>query len=221
MSIRENKFARQADRRKDQNARTGNVGRDQQSPVDDQLTRLEEDLRRLKVEYDIYFNGASKRPPHDTKSRVESFIKRIADDRTLTFAQRYRYNSLVARHTAFREQWRRTTQEREDGRDVAAAARERSRIEATQHKQHPAPAKHFVCDDARHDVQTIKNLYDTLVEAKRNCGEPVEDLSFPRFHRLMASKTDALKERLACDRVRFSVTVEDGAVSLKAKAGDE
>ncbi len=88
--------------------------RDARPPIDEQLGRLEEDIRRLKVEFDIFFNGAAKRPPYDTKNRVETAIKRLGDDRTLSFAQRYRYNSLVARYTAFRELWRRALQEREE-----------------------------------------------------------------------------------------------------------
>jgi hypothetical protein len=56
--------------------------------IDDQLTRLEEDIRRLKIEFDVFFNGASKRPPYDTKGRVETMIKRLGDDRTLSYAQR-------------------------------------------------------------------------------------------------------------------------------------
>jgi hypothetical protein len=35
---------------------------------------------------------------------------------------------------------------------------------------------------------------------------------------LIASKADGLKERLGCERVRFSVDVEGGHVSFKAKA---
>ena len=50
--------------------------------VDDQLSRLEEDIRRLKIEFDMFFNGASKRPPYDTKGRVDTIMKRIGDDRT-------------------------------------------------------------------------------------------------------------------------------------------
>ena len=37
---------------------------------DEQLTRLEEDIRKLLVVFYIFFNGASKRPPYDTKGRV-------------------------------------------------------------------------------------------------------------------------------------------------------
>ena len=69
------------------------VGETQPTP-DELLTRLEDDIRRLKVEFDVYFNGAAKRPPYDTKMRVETLVKRLGDDRTLTFAQRYRYSSL-------------------------------------------------------------------------------------------------------------------------------
>src|SRR5438045_3150903 len=45
--------------------------------LDEQLKRLEEDVRRLKIEFDVFFNGGAKRPPYETKSRVESTIKRL------------------------------------------------------------------------------------------------------------------------------------------------
>ena len=64
----------------------------------------------------------------------------------------------------------------------------------------------------------MKNLYNSLIEAKRHCGEPTEDLSFPKFHRLIASKADGIKQQRGCERVRFSVTVEMGHVSFKARA---
>lgn len=181
--------------------------------VDDQLTRLEDDIRRLKIEFDMFFNGASKKAPYETKGRVDTTIKRIADDRTLTYAQRYRFNSLGSRYNCFRDLWRRTMQGREEGRDPAATAR------ATARQQAVAQFKRtdFVCDDAHKDVELVKNIYSALVEAKKACGEPVEDFSFPRFHRLIASQADGLKERLGCDRVSFSIDVEGGRVSFKAK----
>ena len=99
MAIRENKYARRA-REREQNSKKV-IQRDPQPTPEEQLARLEEDIRRLKVEFDIYFNGAAKRPPYDTKGRVETVVKRLADERTLSFAQRYHYNSLVARYTSF------------------------------------------------------------------------------------------------------------------------
>lgn len=76
--------------------------------VDQQLARMEEDIRKLKIDFDIFFNGANKRPPLEARARLESFIKRIADNRSLTYAQRYYFNTLVSRFTSYRELWRRT-----------------------------------------------------------------------------------------------------------------
>ena len=192
------------------------VGESQPSP-DEQLTRLEDDIRKLRVEFDIFFNGASKRPPYDTKGRVETLLKRLGDDRTLTFAQRYRYNSLAARYNAFRDLWRRTMQGREEGRDPVSAAR----ASAKKEQATDIPAVSFVCRDAHKEVGVVRDLYESLVEAKQKCGESTEGLSFPQFHRLIASKSDGLKERHGCDRVRFSVAVENGHVSFKAGADIE
>src|SRR2546421_7373027 len=124
------------------------VLRDEQPTPEEQLARLEEDIRRLKVEFDIYFNGAAKRPPYDTKGRVETLIKRLADERTLSLAQRYHYNSLAARYTSFLQLWRRTMQEREEGRGHTHARRH---THAGEDAQESAPST-FVCADVRSDV---------------------------------------------------------------------
>lgn len=211
MSIRNNKLLRSQIQLRAKNKYA--VGDNQPTP-DEQLTRLEDDIRRLKVEFDIYFNGASKRPPYDTKGRVETLLKRLADDRALTFAQRYRYNTLTARYNALRDLWRRTLQGREEGRDAASAARASVKMNAPQEVE---PVS-FVCGDAHKEVETVKHLYESLIEAKRRCGEPTEDFSFPRFHRLIASKADGIKDRSGCEKVTFSVAVEGGHVSFKARA---
>jgi hypothetical protein len=210
VGLRDNKLLRSKQQVKAKNKFT--VGENQPTP-DEQLTRLEDDIRRLRVEFDIFFNGAAKRPPYDTKGRVETLLKRLGDDRTLTYAQRYRYNSLAARYNAFRDLWRRTMQGREEGRDPASAARAGAKKGETDPKEISV-----VCLDAHREVELVKNLYTSLLEAKRRCGEPTEDLSFPKFHRLIASKADGIKEQAGCDRVQFSVAIENGHVSFKARA---
>lgn len=208
---RENKFLRS----KLQVQAKGKFGaaNDNQPSPDEQLTRLEDDIRKLRIEFDIFFNGASKRPPYDTKGRVETLLKRLGDDRTLTFAQRYRYNSLAARYNAFRDLWRRTMQGREEGRDSASAARSHVKRDLAAE----IPPVSIVCKDPHKEIEVVKNLYTSLLEAKEKCGESTENISFPKFHRLVAQKADGLKEKSGCDRVKFSVSVEDGHVSFKAK----
>jgi hypothetical protein len=211
VSQRENKLFRSQTRSK--NNRQKNRYVEYEPTIDEQLSRLEEDIRRLKIEFDVFFNGAAKRPPYDTKGRVETLIKRLGDDRTLSYAQRYRYTSLASRYNSFRDLWRRTMQGREEGRDPQATAR----ATAKQQGLDQFGKKNFVCEDAHKDVELVKNVYRSLMEAKKVCGEPIEDFSFPRFHRLIASQADVLKERLGCQRVSFSIDVEGGHVSFKAR----
>ena len=81
---------------------------DEAAELDQQLSRLEDDIRKLKIDFDIYFNGASKRPPLEARARLDAMIKRVADNRNLTYAQRYYFNTLVSRFTSYRELWRRS-----------------------------------------------------------------------------------------------------------------
>lgn len=96
MAVIGNKLYRQSQSRKEVAAE-----------IDQQLSRLEDDIRKLKIDFDIYFNGASKRPPLEARARLDAYIKRISDNRNLTYAQRYYFNTLVSRFTSYRELWRR------------------------------------------------------------------------------------------------------------------
>ena len=212
MSQSNNKLFRSQSRSKNKN-NNKLTGGEYEPTVDEQLTRLEDDIRRLKIEFDIFFNGGSKRPPYDTKGRVETMLKRLGDDRSLSYAQRYRYSSLASRYNLFRDLWRRTMQGREEGRTPMATARASAKEQAVADFKKTS----FVCEDAHKDVELVKNVYQALMDAKKVCGEPVEDFSFPRFHRLIASQADNLKQRLGCERISFSIDVEGGHVSFKAK----
>jgi hypothetical protein len=87
---------------------------EQAAAVDQELRRIEDAIRKLKIDFDIFFAGSVKRPPLEARARLESNIKRISDNRTLSFAQRYQLNTLISRFTSYRELWRRTLKARGD-----------------------------------------------------------------------------------------------------------
>ena len=87
---------------------------DEAAELDQQLARLEDDIRKLKIDFDIFFNGNAKRPPLEARARLEAYINRVADNRSLTYAQRYYFNTLVSRFTSYRELWRRILKARGD-----------------------------------------------------------------------------------------------------------
>ncbi len=97
--------------------RQTNTKFEEAAQIDQQLVRIEEEIRKLKIDFDIYFNRGSKRPPLEARARLESNLKRIADDRNLTYAQRYHFNALASRFTSYRELWRRMLKKR--GEEIA------------------------------------------------------------------------------------------------------
>jgi len=80
--------------------------------IDQEIARLEDDIRKLKIDFDIYFNGGAKRPPLEARARLDANLKRLADDRNLSYAQRYQFNMIVSRFTSYRELWRRLLKKR-------------------------------------------------------------------------------------------------------------
>lgn len=198
--------------------------------IDEYLNRLEDDIRRLKIEFEIFFNGGSKRPPYDTKGRVESVIKRLADDRSMTFAQRFRYNGLVARYTSFRELWRRNVQAIEEGinpnEKLAGTFADRGSLASSSSPPAvaPPPPKPFsgysvTCSDPQMEVDKVITLYNNVLDAKRQCGEPTDKLSFEQFHKIVVAQSNKLKTQLQCPSINFSVEIEQGQVKFKARGG--
>jgi hypothetical protein len=92
--------------------KNSNLARNEVISVEQMLARLEEDIRKIKIDWGIYFAGGSRRAPHEARGRIESQIKRITDDRSLTYAERYQFQAIVSRYTSFRELWRRTLKQR-------------------------------------------------------------------------------------------------------------
>ncbi len=88
-------------------SRYGKSHAENAAEFDTSLSRLEDDIRKLKIDFDIYFNGTAKRPPLEARARLEAFMRRTADNRHMSYAQRYQLNTLISRYASYRELWRR------------------------------------------------------------------------------------------------------------------
>jgi len=47
--------------------------------IDEELTHLDSQLRRLKIEYEIYFSNPSKKPPTDVEWKVLTLLRKFSD----------------------------------------------------------------------------------------------------------------------------------------------
>ena len=75
----------------------------------------------------------------------------------------------------------------------------------------------LVCSDPDAEEEKLQNLFKSLVEAKRECGEKPETLQFHNFKKFLAEKTSKLKDQFKCESFCYVISVEAGKVKLTAK----
>ena len=92
-------------------------GRKKRGPltIDEELNLLDQQLRRLKIEYEIYFNNPKKRPPTDVEWKVLSLLRKFSDGARISFSQRFRYNEMAQRYAVQSDLWRKKARIREEG----------------------------------------------------------------------------------------------------------
>lgn len=195
--------------------------------VDEELNVLEESLRRLKIEYDVYFGGGSKKPPADTEWRVQSLMKKYSDGHKMNFAQRFKYNSLAQRYALFSDLWRQKLKIKEEGyrrpQDAAlgiAGLRTEQAQSAAAALEEAAGQKPFsvACSDAESEHDKVQQLYNAMLEAKKRAGEQTPGGSFDSFKQFVKKKTDQIRKDYGCHAVEYTVELDNGQVRLKAKA---
>lgn len=202
--------------------------------IDEELSALDEAIRRLKIEYDIYFGGGSKRPPADTEWRVQKLIKLHSDSQKLNFTQRFKYNSIVQRYAIMSDLWRQKLKIREEGyrrpqdailaiqglrtgEEHAAAAALTSK---KKQKDSGTVTSPFVieCADAQAERNKVEMLYDALLGARRATGETSSPGRFESFFAFVDNKTRQIRNQFHCEAVEYRVEVQSGRVALKARA---
>lgn len=188
--------------------------------VEQELTMLEDGIRRLKIEYEIFFNGGNSRMPFDLRWRVENLIKKYGDYSNLTFAQRFRYNTLVGKFHSYSELWRRMIKNREEGKPGYANLPSLETVSEESPQTSSSDDRlvcQLICSDPEQETEKLENLFKSLVEAKRECGERTDTVQFQAFKKFILEKTSKLKEQFNTNTVCYTVSIESGKVKLTAK----
>src|SRR5947209_18876347 len=82
---------------------------------DDELDKLEEDIRKLKNKYDQFFAGIQKMPPSHERRMVEVYIHELSKKKIRDKTRRFRLGQTLSRFNQYREMWGRKMREREEG----------------------------------------------------------------------------------------------------------
>jgi hypothetical protein len=210
--------------------------------LEEELKALDFEIRRLKVQYDLYFQGASPRPPTDQHGALSRAVRKLQGVELRNMSERFMYNNVVNKFNTFQELWNKMMRMKEEGARVhplAARAAKRAAAAAAasggsarpdpspprppsekgpRHQAAPAPPPgSFRIPSRGQDEASVRRLYDSFVAARRNAGD-ARPLGFETFAREISKQTAALQAKGTCEAVEFKIYSRDQKVTLKVRA---
>jgi hypothetical protein len=201
--------------------------------IDEELNLMETHLRRLKIEYEVFFNNPQKKPPSDLEWKVLALLRKFSDGGRMSFSQRFRYNQIAQRYAIYSDLWRKKSRIREEGyrrpQDALLSVQGvRPEEHVPEHKvyglSHAANSAidesgafivHFA--DPAADSDKVEKLFLALSDAKKKTGENVSG-SLDSFKSFVQKKTEEIRKQHGCQTVEYVVEVQDGKAKLRAKA---
>lgn len=190
---------------------------DSANEVNQQLTALEADLKRLEAEYNMYFAGRLPRPPWETRARVEGTVKRLDRSHISNYGVRFRFNTLQTRLSRFIDLWDRALRAREEGRPgpLSHLHQKPEPVQAAAERVEDRIVRVSTFKDPTHEDGKLRALYQSFIEARQLAGQ--ERVAFDRFSRLVSTQVRSIQDKGATE-VAFRVAIKDGKVALTARA---
>lgn len=190
----------------------------------DELEKLEEQIRKLKMQYDQFFRGLRKLPPTEDRKRLDEAMRDQLRGKLRDNASRFRYHSLVATYNRFQELWSRQMREREEG---PLNFRDRQRAMQAPLPEAPPPDaakkpgvtphadESYVKVASTSNGEAMSEIHRQVAEANRALGKASPTVE--QVAALVAKQAEQLRGRYNVDSIAFRVETVDGKVRLKAK----
>ena len=174
------------------------------------LDRVEEWIRRLKIDFDRFFIGALPTPPETIRYKAFAEVRRLRTEHHKSAAVRFRLNSLEAKLNSLNELFNRRLREMEMG------LRKRQRATEEQAPPDLDPYAGIVVR-TEPDQRGVEALYSELYgQEGRKAKTDLES-----FRGFLLSQAESIRTKTGCKDVVFRVTSRKGKLHLKAKPREE
>ncbi len=193
---------------------------------EEDLDKLEEDIRKLKNKYDQFFTGIIKVPPSHDRRMLEVFIHEMNKRKVRDNSHRFRFSQLMTRYNQFRELWGRKMREREEGptdfRRRSAALSMPTPPPPPPQMRAASPGKsngngeRYVTVSAETNGDAVRLLFAEIEREHQKLGK-LPSVTLEQLTTMVQKQTELVRERYHVSSVGFRVETVDGKVKLKAK----
>lgn len=181
--------------------------------IADDLVVLDNKIKQLKFEYNLYFTGSRPREPVMLRGEVQKLVTRYSNTGIPNTAQRFKFNTITSRYFALRRQWDAILKQIEDGTYKLHIFKAKLREHGVDDEKSVSPTS----EAARNETTGGgSDLFEAYENARRECGEAPGGITRGKLDQLVEQQRSAIRARFGCDEVRFRVVVENGKAKLKA-----
>ena len=156
---------------------------------------LENEIRRLEAEFNMFFAGRLPRPPWETKARVAALVKKTDNSFIRNTADRFRFESLQNRYSKFLELVDRQMTNRELGRPMLGRKAPPAPEPAKKEEKGKEPAASAKDEHKTVEVKPLVAKKDDAAKSHEQLAEKrAADQSEVRFKRDQALEAERVKQ---------------------------
>lgn len=170
----------------------------------ERLIRLDHEIRRLRIEFEQFMNGA---PSVDLPSverrrmRIGQELRRLRREELKGVEESFRLANLEAKYNSYCELFGRRVRRLEEGE-----------IQQSGSRKGADPERGLVVEGRVGD-DAVETLYQGLHQRAGN--RPRFDVN--SFRTYLERQLDTIRTKTGCERVMFRIAEEDGKMKLKAR----
>jgi hypothetical protein len=180
--------------------------------IDQHIRQLEERIRQLRIEWDLFFTGNRRIPPTKELDEADKLCKLLKNAAIPDNGQRFKAQSVCSNFIAMQELWTKRLRRQEEGRLPGRRPVPRATLTAAPAAPPPPDTVTLDNQNASGRLKGLFNKYLTLANP-----DEVKNLTFESFSSRIAQQVASIIRTQGCQAVQVSVRLEDGKVKLKAK----
>lgn len=184
------------------------------------LDILDVKINKLRVDYEQYFAKILKKEPTALRDEIDRIILKYSNQPVTNTSLKFRYSTLTAKYTSYKQFWNRILRRIEDGTyekgagfgvisPAAAANTEPMQMSVTTPPPSEGLKKEIPDSDSR-----FKTVYQQFMEAKKSCQDSSGDMPYEKFTQAIIQQTEKVKKDMKCSDVEYKVVVKDGKTKI-------
>jgi len=197
--------------------------------VDRQVQELQEMIRRVKRQYELWFYGTETKPPYEMRNELDKHVRLLRNKLPKRTADQFKFATALSYYQTMAELWDKTQRKLEEGGLAPWTSRSHAsplkdleeanerRAEEAREAARKAKSAYVARVTGDADDGEFRKVYNSYVAAQKKLGN-AGATDYDKFKATLAKQTQSLISSGKANAVAYRVEIQDGKVSIKAKA---